>query len=183
MKDTLRIKIVFGCVLLVASVITWRLFVLSYLRHTLYAKTSQAQTENIGNVLIRGNIFVQDPKASGNAPDQRYLVATIKKFPLAYIMPVAVADPIAALKLADTLHIDLAQLKSTLDSKTSGTKILARRLTPEQVDAVNALNLKGVGIRYEADRFYPGNSFLAKVLGFFGYTADEIGRASCRERV
>ncbi len=168
----MRIKIVFGCVLLVASVITWRLFVLSYIRHTLYAKTSQAQSENISNVLIRGNVFVQDPKASGTEVDQRYLVATIKKFPLAYIVSASVTDPLAALQLASILNIDEATLRTTLESKTASTKILARKISPEQVDRVNALKIKGVGIRYEADRFYPGDSFLAKVLGFFGYNSE-----------
>lgn len=173
--DSLRIKIVFGCVVAVASLVTWRLFILSYVRHTLYVKTAEAQNENIANVLIRGNIFIQDPKASGTAGGQRYLVATNKKFPLAYVVPKSVTDIDAASRIAAILKIDPSSLRSTLESKTSSTKILARKITTEQVDAINELNLTGVGIRYETDRFYPANSLLAKVLGFFGYGS--VGRA------
>jgi cell division protein FtsI (penicillin-binding protein 3)/stage V sporulation protein D (sporulation-specific penicillin-binding protein) len=175
-SDSARIKIVFLCVVATASIITWRLFILSYVRHTLYVKTSQAQTENISNVLIRGNIFVQDPKASGTDANQRYLVATNKKFPLAYVIPANVADPSAAAsQLAGVLGTDMAGLRTTLESKSRSTKILARKLTPLQVDAITKLNIKGTGIRYEADRFYPADSFLAKVIGFFGYSSN--GRA------
>lgn len=148
---------------------------LGYVRHTLYQKTAQAQTENISNVLIRGNIFVQDPKASGiNTQDARYLVATIKKFPLVYVVPASVTDYSTALSAADILKIEKETLRATLDSKTKSTKILARKITPEQVDAMNALKVKGMGIRYEADRFYPADAFAAKILGFFGYGA--VGR-------
>lgn len=173
--DSLRIKIVFGCVILAASLVTWRLFILSYVRHTLYVKTAEAQNENIANVLIRGSIFIQDPKASGTAVDQRYLVATNKKFPLVYVVPKSVADIDAALQVAGILKIDPGTLRSTLETKTSSTKILARKITTEQVDAINDLNITGLGIRYETDRLYPANSLLAKVLGFFGYSS--IGRA------
>ncbi len=181
-KDSLRIKIVFGCVVLAASLITWRLFILSYIQHTLYAKTAQAQNENISNVLIRGNIFVQDPKASGPPADetgslssQRYLVATNKKFPLVYIIPASVIDTNTASVLANILHIDTSSIQTKLDTKISSTKILARKLAPDQIGAINELAIKGVGIRYEADRFYPADSFLAKVIGFFGYGA--VGRS------
>src|ERR1035437_190027 len=91
--DTLRVKIVFGCVVAAASLIGWRLFVLSYLRHTLYSQTAQAQNQNITNILIRGNIFVQDPKATGTTVDQRYLVATNKKFPLVDATPSVLTNP------------------------------------------------------------------------------------------
>ncbi|MEK7138460.1 MAG: penicillin-binding protein 2 [Patescibacteria group bacterium] len=168
--DTLRVKIVFGCVILATSLITWRLFVLSYIRHTLYSQTAQAQNQNISNILIRGNIFIQDPKATGTSTDQRYLVATNKKFPLVYATPATLVDPTAtASQLAAILNIDLSTLKESLVSGSTVSKIIARKLTTDQVDAINQLNIKGVGIRYETNRFYPADSFLSQVLGFLGY--------------
>ena len=171
--DSLRIKIVFGCVVAVAGLIGWRLFVLAYIRHTLYAQTAQAQNQNISNILIRGNIFIQDPKATGTVAEQRYLVATNKKFPLVYATPATLSDPSGtASQLAGVLNIDQTVLQTSLGTGSTASKILARKITPAQADAVNKLAIKGVGIRYETDRFYPANSFLSQVLGFLGYGSD-----------
>src|SRR3989344_3507864 len=174
-QDSLRVKIVFGCVLVVASIIGWRLFVLSYVRHTLYSQTAQAQNQNITNILIRGNIFVQDPKVSGTVTNQRYLVATNKKFPLVYATPATLIDSTTiANQLAGILQIDQPSLQTLLSSGSTVSRILARKITIEQADAITKLNIKGVGIRYETDRFYPANSFLSKVIGFLGF--DDNGR-------
>lgn len=171
--DTLRVKIVFGCVIAAASLIGWRLFVLSYIRHTLYVQTAQAQNQNISNILIRGNIFIQDPKATGTATNQRYLVATNKKFALIYATPASLTDPVATVsQLAGILHIDQSGLQASLGGGSTSSKIIARKLTADQVDAINNLNIKGIGIRYETDRYYPANSFLSQVLGFLGYGGD-----------
>ena len=172
MRDSLRIKIVFGCVIAAASVIGWRLFILSYVRHTLYSQTAQAQNQNISNILIRGNIFVQDPKATGIVTDQRYLVATNKKFPLVYATPAALTDPITtANQLAGILNIDRSTLLVLLSSGSTASKIIARKISIEQADTINELNIKGTGIRYETNRFYPADSFLSKVIGFLGFGA------------
>lgn len=167
-RDSLRLKIVFAVFLLAATAIAWRLFVLSYIRHTLYAKTAEAQDQNISNILIRGNIFIQDPKAS-DATGQNYLVATDKKFPYAYVTPTDVTDKSVADQVASILKLDPTSTESIFQSGSSSTKILAHRLTPDQVTAINGLNTKGVGVGYETDRYYPNGTMLSNVLGFLGY--------------
>lgn len=172
---------VFGVVVLAAGLVGWKLFVVSYIRHTLYAQTAQAQSENINNLLVRGNIYIQDPaSASGSASsaqaDGAYLVATNKKFPLAYIIPASVANPVTAMdKLSAILGLKTDTLSSAFNSKSSSARVIARRLTDAQVAAVNALNMKGVGVKYETDRYYPDGPLLATVLGFLGY--GDNGRA------
>ncbi|OGM97777.1 MAG: hypothetical protein A2735_01305 [Candidatus Yanofskybacteria bacterium RIFCSPHIGHO2_01_FULL_41_21] len=169
-NDTLRIKIIFGCVIIVAGIIGWRLFVLSYIRHTLYTQTAQAQNQNISNILIRGNIFVQDPKVTGTMDNQWYLVATNKKFPLVYVIPANLTDSVTtASQLAGILNLNQDDLKILLGSGSKATKIIARKITTEQADAINKLDIEGIGIRHETDRFYPANSFLSKVIGFLGF--------------
>jgi len=67
--------------------------------------TAQAQNENISNILARGNIYLDDPSQTN---DPRFLVATNKKFPLAYVMPSLISGSSAddiALKLHDVLNI------------------------------------------------------------------------------
>ncbi len=160
----------FGLVAAVAGLVAWRLFVLSYMRHTLYAQTAQAQAENISNLLVRGNIYIEDPTSADKGGDGRYLVATNKKFPIVYAVPSQIADPsAAATQVASILGLDAATVTTTLSSKSSNTKVLARRLTDTQVAAMKDLHVKGLGVRYETDRYYPGNSLLSTVLGFLGY--------------
>lgn len=172
-NDSIRMYAVFGFVLFVALSVGWKLFTVSYLKHTLYSQTAQAQSGNINNLLLRGNIYIQDP---GSAADGQYLTATNKKFPLAYVIPSSIADPSTAVaKLHTILAIDTDTLNAAINSKTSASKVLARRITAAQVASIQALGIKGVGVQYETDRYYPAGPFLSSVLGFLGY--GDSGRA------
>ena len=168
-NDSIRMYAIFGFVVLAGALVGWQLFKISYLQHTLYAQTAQAQSENINNLLVRGNIYIQDPTQTSGS-DGLALVATNKKFPYAYVIPTLIADssPVAE-KLYLILGVSTDTLKKTLESKSSGAKVVARRLTDKQMAAINDLNIKGVGIRYENDRYYPEGSLLATVMGFLGY--------------
>src|SRR3990167_10786422 len=83
--DNFRINVFFVLVLIVSGLILYRLFILSYIRHSVYSRTATAQRENIINILARGNIYLKDPTSNG-----LFLAATNKKFPLAYIVPAKV---------------------------------------------------------------------------------------------
>ncbi len=167
-SGAIRNYIVFGIVAAIAVAVGSRLFLLSYIRHTIYAKTAQAQNENINNLLIRGNIYIQDSTSPGS--DGRYLVAVNKKFPLAYVVPSKVTDYQAAItQLHTTLGVETDEIKKILDSGATTTKVVARRITDEQAKTIIDLNMKGVSIQYENDRSYPGGKMLSTVLGFLGY--------------
>src|SRR3989338_10085814 len=77
--DNFRINAYFVFILAAAAVISYNLFVLTYVRHHSYSRTAQANRENISNVLARGNIYIGEQ-----------LAATNKKFPLTYIVPVEI---------------------------------------------------------------------------------------------
>src|SRR3989344_8404675 len=99
--DSFRINIFFVLVLLISSLILYRLFVLSYVRHSVYSRTAIAQKENITNVLARGNIYLNDPTSNS-----LFLAASNKKFPLAYVVPSKIdwkADNEKAARVADIL--------------------------------------------------------------------------------
>src|SRR3972149_1603948 len=80
--DNFRINIFFVLVLIVSGLILYRLFILSYIRHSVYSRTAAAQRDNITNILARGNIYLKDPTSNN-----LFLAATNKKFPLAYVVP------------------------------------------------------------------------------------------------
>src|SRR3989344_1123456 len=165
--DNFRINIFFVLVLIVSSLILYRLFVLSYVRHSVYSRTATAQKENIVNVLARGNIYLKDKTSNS-----MFLAASNKKFPLAYIIPAKVdweADGEKISQVADVLKIDKDLILKTIQTKQSSSRVLVRRLEVGQVEGVKKLNLKGLGISYETDRFYPGQKLASNVVGFLGY--------------
>lgn len=171
--ENLRINIFFICVLALSSLILYRLFVLSYVRHSAYSRTALAQRENINNVLARGNIYLKDT-LSGDL----FLAATNRKFPLAYVVPSKVdwANNIETIdKVASVLGIEAISITKTVSGKQDVSKVLKRRLTAEDVNKIKTLNLKGLGVSYEMDRFYPGQRLASNIIGFLGY--DQKGRS------
>ena len=165
--DNFRINVFFVLVLIVSGLILYRLFILSYIRHSVYSRTATAQRENITNVLARGNIYLKDPTSNN-----LFLAATNKKFPLAYVIPAKVdwrTDGLKISQVADVLKIDKDLIINTVRSEQNSYKVLTRRLDVNQVEEVKKLSLRGLGISYETDRFYPGQKLASNVMGFLGY--------------
>lgn len=165
--DNLRINIFFVLVLIVSSLILYRLFILSYVRYSVYSRTATAQKENISNILARGNIYLKDQTS-----DNLFLAAANKKFPLAHVVPVKTDwknDGEKISQVAEILKIDKNLILKTVQSEQNSSKVLARRLNLNQVEQIKGLGLKGLGVSYETDRFYPGQELASSVLGFLGY--------------
>jgi cell division protein FtsI (penicillin-binding protein 3) len=73
----------------------------------------------------------------------------------------------AAVKIAKALGLKPKDVRRKLDSKRHFAW-LKRQATPNEADAVRALNLKGIDFLPEHTRFYPNTSLAAQVLGFTG---------------
>jgi len=155
-----------GIVLVLLGAISWRLFEISWYRHSWYAQTAQAQAEGISNVLMRGNIYLSD--VSG----QPHLVATNHKFPVLMVTPSKLAkDSMDATtqRLADITGLPMETVRKATTAPMTGSRPLLRKLTNEQVTAVKALTMVGVSIGYETDRSYPAGLLAADAIGFLGY--------------
>lgn len=162
----LRINLFLVTVLFVSSLILYRLFILSVTRHSAYLLAAKAQSENINNVLARGNIYLFDQN-----PDL-FLAATNKKSPLAYIVPKDIKEDekdVATESLSQILSLDPAEARGQINSESGSLRVLARRISTEQIDKIKTLKLSGVGVSYEVDRFYPGGNLASDVIGFLGY--------------
>src|SRR3989344_630720 len=171
--ENFRINIFFICVLVLSSLILYSLFVLSYVRHSAYSRTALAQRDNINNVLARGNIYLKDA-LSGDL----FLGAANRKFPLVYLVPSKVdwSDNIQTIeKGASTLGIEADSITKAISGRQDVSKVFKRKLMAEDVDKVKNLNLKGLGISYEMDRFYPGRQLASNTIGFLRY--DQEGRS------
>ncbi|MBI2674641.1 MAG: penicillin-binding protein 2 [Candidatus Yanofskybacteria bacterium] len=163
--DNLRINFYFFFILAAAAVISYNLFVITYVQHHSYSRTARAHRENISNVLARGNIYLGE-----------HLAATNKKFPLAYIVPAEIDGQRAeeaAGQISSVLGIDKNEVKDVINSGSDKFRVLSRRIEDEQAAAIKTLGIKGLGVTYETDRYYPGGSFSASVIGFLGYSGDK----------
>ena len=69
-----------------------------------------------------------------------------------------------------------ALAKKIHEARAQGKRFiwLNRRLSPEAVDKIAALDLKGVGFLQESRRFYPHGELAASTLGFVGMDADGL---------
>lgn len=163
---TVRLHVALGAMLLLLGIISWRLFEISWNRHSWYEQTAQAQADGVSNVLLRGNIFLTD--ASG----LQYLVATNRKFPVLMVTPSKLdkgtLDATVA-KLMEITGLTEETVRKATGSTTTGSRPLLRKLTDEQIAAVKALNATGVSIGFETDRSYPAGMLAADVIGFLGY--------------
>ncbi len=91
-----------------------------------------------------------------------------------FAVPAEIADPgMAAHLLSNALDISADDVETKLSSSRSFVWI-ARKLPPEKVERIQALNLKGIYFQKENKRFYPMRTLAAHVIGFTDI--DEIGQ-------
>lgn len=106
----------------------------------------------------RGTIYDRNHEELAASVD----VTSICAYPREITSPKKVAA-----SLARVLKSDQAHLSAKLRSSGYFTWI-KRHVNPEDVAAVKALGLDGVGFRTESRRFYPHKSLAAQVIGFSG---------------
>lgn len=70
-------------------------------------------------------------------------------------------------QLAKTLHLDAAELHTRL-ARAKRFAWVKRQAKPDEVAAVKALGIPGIGLSKEAKRFYPQRELAAQVIGIVG---------------
>ncbi len=99
--------------------------------------------------------------------NQRELAVSVDA-PSLYAHPAALENPRGAARvLASHLRMSRAALKRKLSAK-SPYVWLARRLSPDQREAIEKLSLGGLGFAVESRRFYPKGHLASHIMGFVG---------------
>jgi cell division protein FtsI (penicillin-binding protein 3) len=155
--------------------ISARLVYLQVSRHEkMVARAHQQQQDAIEISPVRGAVLDREQRELARtidttsvfiAPDE---FAKDKKDTEAQIMG---AIECSAVNLASLLELDAkAVFNQVNEARTSGRRFLwiARRITPDKAQLLEAMNLAGVHTRKEPKRFYPNGSLAANVLGFVG---------------
>ena len=152
-----RLVIVAGVAMLWAFAVFFRLGYLQLVRHGEYlARAQKQQQRTIEITPQRGTI-------SDRAGHPLAMSVPVKS---AFAVPSEIADEtMAAHLLSGIVNVPEDALLQRLQSSRSFVWI-SRKLPPEKVEAVTALNLRGIYFQDENQRFYPKRDLAAHVLGF-----------------
>jgi cell division protein FtsI (penicillin-binding protein 3) len=161
-----RLLIVAGVALLWTTAVFGRLSYLQLFRHGEYlARAQRQQQRTIEITPKRGIIYDRNMHALA-------MSVPVKS---AFAVPGEIADEsLAARLLSGVLGVPEDALEARMASSRSFVWI-SRKLPPDKVEAIEALNLKGIYFQDENQRFYPKRDLAAHVLGFVD--PDEKGLA------
>src|ERR1700719_2109058 len=161
-----RLLLVAGVALLWTTGVFGRLSYLQLIRHGEYLARAQRQQQRTVEITPKRGIIYD-----------RNLRALAMSVPVksAFAVPAEIADEsLAARLLSGVLGVPEDVLEARMASSRSFVWI-SRKLPPEKVEAIEALNLKGIYFQDENQRFYPKRDLAAHVLGFVD--PDEKGLA------
>jgi cell division protein FtsI (penicillin-binding protein 3) len=152
-----RLVIVAGVALLWSTAVLGRLAYLQLARHGDYlARALRQQQRTIEITPPRGIIYDRN----------MHPLAMSVPVKSAFAVPAEIADEsLAAHLLSGVVNVPEDVLEARFQSSRSFAWV-ARKLPPEKVEAVTALNLKGIYFQEENQRFYPKRDLAAHVLGF-----------------
>src|ERR1700756_752439 len=161
-----RLLMVAGVALLWTTAVFVRLSYLQLFKHGEYlARARRQQQRTIEITPKRGIIYDRNMHALA-------MSVPVKS---AFAVPAEIADEsLAARLLSGVLGVPQDVLEARMASSRSFVWI-SRKLPPEKVEAIEALNLKGIYFQDENQRFYPKRDLAAHVLGFVD--PDEKGLA------
>lgn len=155
-----RIEIMYAIIVLVVIIFGIRLFYLQVIKYDYYKKTAlTGQLREYQIPAKRGIIEAYDN--NGVVP----IVLNEKKFTL-FADPKFITEPeVVATKVQGIIGGDNSKIVEKLKAETRYS-ILAKKLSTEQKNNLDKLDLKGVGTREESVRTYPQGDLAAQLLGF-----------------
>jgi len=165
-NDRRRINAVFLLFLSFLTLCIARLFFIQFFRSNYLASIAQRQH----------NLFVELEPRRGSILDTNLKAQAVNlSADSLYASPNEIPDKdkeAIVRQLAGILQLDRAYLKERLSRKKSFIW-LARKITPEQKEAIKKLNIKGLGFIKESKRCYPNGYLASHILGFAGL--DNVG--------
>lgn len=171
MRPENRLRFLSICVLLFAVVLVGKLYFVQIVSGESFREKATHQYVAGANYFDRGSIYFTQ-KDGSLVP-----AATVKTgFTLA-INPEQLAKTAANTQAIYDALTPIVPIERPVFDKASAKKSdpyeeLAKRLTFEEADKVQALKLPGVSVYSDKWRTYPGNTMAATALGFVGYGTD-----------
>lgn len=165
-----RIRFIAGVIILVALIVTIRLYFVQIVYGNFFSAEADRQNINTNTVSYdRGTIYFES-KSGDLIP-----AAVSRSGFSASINPQIIKDPVLVYeKLNQILALNEQDFMSKAAKKDDPYEEIANRLNAETGEKIKALNIYGVSLAADKWRFYPGNSLAANVVGFVAYSGDEL---------
>lgn len=163
-NDKTRIRPISFLVFLVALLLSGRIFFIQVVRGEEYGLLAERQYEaSSATIFRRGEISFLD---KNQIPVS---AATLKSGYVLAVEPERIIDKEETIKkITAVFSLNEEFLRETL-SKDDPYEEIAHRLTEEEKEKIEALNLPGVKIFREQWRYYPAGTLAAHTLGFVGF--------------
>lgn len=167
-----RIRFLSWGVIIIALILSLRLFQKQVLEHKLYeAKANDQYVTRQELQAKRGTIFLED--FGKNQTSEKFPIAiNIAKYAVE-VVPKNIKDKNAAAeKIAAILGVPKEEIFNKINNNRLYIPPLARRLEATKGDAISNLKIEGVSVVSEEARFYPEGTLAAHILGFVNNEGD-----------
>ena len=163
---TFRIRIVTGAVLLVALILSARLYQIQVLNHAEYIERGEQQyIHTVQDLYSRGSIYFTTKEG------EKVSAATIQSGYVLAVNPQQVINPeevYTALSPYLSLERERFVERATLPGRTYVE--IDTRVSAETATEIQALDLAGVQLYRNQWRYYPGDELAARLVGFTGFS-------------
>ncbi len=165
----LTFSIIFICFVLIA-----RLFFLQVLNRDFYQELA-ANQHDTHKILFpkRGEIFIKD-RFYGQDSSQLFSLAINRTWQMVYAIPSKIQDREEVVeKLSPLLKLEKEELKERINKRSDPYEPLEHKLSLDVVQKIKELNIEGIELEEEVQRYYPANDLASHVLGFVGFSEDK----------
>jgi cell division protein FtsI/penicillin-binding protein 2 len=172
----LRIRIITGVVLFIALILVGRLYQIQILQRDAYTERATRQyVYTVKDLYSRGSIFFTTKNG------EKVSAATIASGYVLAIDPTRIENAEETYtKLSSVYPVDKTIFLEKAAKKEKTYQEIALRVSNEESDAIEALDLVGVQLYRTQWRYYPGEELGARSIGFVGYTEDGGDRLAGR---
>lgn len=164
MQTNLRVNFILILFFIGIGVLGYKIFDLSVIKNSYYSELTANQTR-IGLHFSpqRGEIFIKDL-----AKKDIVSAAMNKKFAYLEVFPDKVVNHDAVVN-AIVPYLDSEPDKILQMLKDKESSVIRKRIFIEEAEDFISLNLEGIKIGYDLDRFYPLEDKAANLIGFWGF--------------
>ncbi len=167
---SIRIYIIFGIMIIFAILIIGRLFFIQIVYSESYKNRADRQyVTQTSNLYNRGSIFFK--KRDGT----EITAAGLKEGYTIAINPKKISNPDNFYKKISTItEMNKESFFKKANKKNDPYEEILKRVSKEDVKKIKKLKLGGVNIFKERWRYYPAGRTASQLLGFVGYTGNNI---------
>ncbi len=159
-----RINLTLILIIIFGATIIGRLIDVQILKYEDYQAWAKGQQRLFQSVEPnRGDIFAQDK--SGDV----YILATNRDSKFVFVYPSQIEDQEkVAVELSTILNLEKELILEKLNQKDDLFVVIKKKLTKEEIEKIEELNLAGVYLDTKIYRYYPEEELASHVLGFVG---------------